>query len=741
MTDPILEHVFQLALDHQAAERRDEAETLYRAILDLQPHHALANHALGVLRLEDAPPAQALPWLGTALRQDPSQLLYWHTYIDALHRAGQTQAALEVLELGRRHGLAGQEAPTLETAAPTPGAPTSSRSPKPSQKKRRKPDSSRREPRHRTDQSSPAEQRRLNELYQARRLPDVIAAAADLIQRYPGDLFAWKTYANVMAELNPGEDALNALRQAIELDPRDALLHNWQGVVLKQLGRHEEAAAAYRRAIEVDPNYAKAYNNLGNLLRVHGRASEAEASFRQALALQPNLAAIHSNLGNVLGDLGRLDEAVSCYRQALALRPADRAAYSNLLFAFAYTGSADPMAVRHESEGWERAVLSEPERLRADERRFDIRPIGDRPLRVGLLSAEFGQHAVAHFLLSWMRARDPKRLSLRLYPTMTRPPSETAVFEALADSWTPVTGLSDAEAADRLRADALDILIDTSGHTSNNRLGIIAHRAAPVQCHYIGYFATTGLSRMDYFLADANLIPPELDGQFTEQVWRLPRPWLAYTPLAGAPEPSHRADDGTLWLGSFNNLNKVGDDSLHLWAQVLHALPQAQLLLKDVKGEEAAIQVRVRDTLAAAGIDIARVHFAGRVPDWRDHMARYDQIDIALDTVPLNSGTTAFEALWMGVPLVTLAGHWMGGRMGAAILAGIGRSEWVAADAQGYVDRVVALARDTETRRAVRSQQREQMRASPLCDGHDLARTLDAAFRQMLEQALARRGE
>ncbi|WPL13863.1 MULTISPECIES: O-linked N-acetylglucosamine transferase, SPINDLY family protein [Thiorhodovibrio] len=296
-------------------------------------------------------------------------------------------------------------------------------------------------------------------------------------------------------------------------------------------------------------------------------------------------------------------------------------------------------------------------------------------------------------------------------------------------------GLSDDQAAERLRADQLDILIETSGHTEDNRLGILARRVAPVQAHYVGYFASTGLSAMDYFIGDNVLIPPEHDGHFVEQVWRLPRTRYAYDPMNQCPEPRWQPDpDGRLWLGSFNNLAKVRAQSLALWAQAMHALPEAMLLLKDKKADDPLVQARILEAMHSHGISRERIGFFSRTPSWSEHMALYNHIDIALDTIPFNSATTACDALWMGTPLVTLLGDQLAGRQAASILTGLGRSKWIARDADEFVAIVTALARDTKQRRHIRATQREQMQASELCDGKGLARALEQSFEQMFRR-------
>lgn len=550
----------------------------------------------------------------------------------------------------------------------------------------------------------------------------------------PNYLDAHQNLANLLTRTGRLNEVVPVYRQALKIQPGAAALHFHLGNALQWLGRLNEAEASYQRALELSPDFAEALNSLGILYVAKGRLSEAEAIYRRALTLKPDLAEAYNNLGSVLRDLGRLAEAESSHRQALALRPHKHEAYCNLLFTLAYTAHRSPAEIRRESEGWEQAIVSAEARQAAHQQRFSLASRHHRRLRVGLLSAELGQHAVAYFLLPWLRALDSKRIELHLYPTRARVEPQVAAFQALDASWTPLLGLSDTEAAERIRADQIDVLIETSGHTTDNRLGIIARRAAPVQCTYIGYFATTGLTEMDYFLADDTLIPPELDEHFTEQVWRLPRPWVAYDPLETAPEPTWQPDpNGTVWLGSFNKLTKIREDCLDLWASVLRALPEAKLLLKDAKSADPGTQQRIRTHLSGRGIDEARVVFAGRDPSWQAHMAQYGRLDLALDPIPMTGGSTAFDALWMGLPLVTLAGDRLLGRQGAAALAGLGRSEWIARDAQDYVDIAVALARDGQARRQIRATQREQMHHSPLCDGAGLARALEDACEAMFD--------
>ncbi|MBI4938222.1 MAG: tetratricopeptide repeat protein, partial [Nitrosomonadales bacterium] len=493
-----------------------------------------------------------------------------------------------------------------------------------------------------------------------------------------------------------------------------------------------------REALALKPDYAEAHVNLGNVLQAQGKLDEAVESYRRALQSNPALADAHVNLGNALSEQGRLAEAVASYREALALKPNLTEALSNLLYLYAFTRLASPGQERDLAARWEYAALSDSERATAHQRfsgRSDRSPRTGRKLRVGVVSAELGQHSVAEFLEPFLEQVDRSRFHISLYPTTARPEPRAARFRELADEYKPLVWVPDREAAGLIRSDRIDILIDTTGHMKGCRLGIFAHRAAPVQCHYIGYHGTTGLTEMDWYIADGVLLPPAYDAHFCEHIWRLPRLRMAYRGDASLPESRWKPDpEGIIWLGSFNNLSKVSEQTLDLWARVMNALPQSRLLLKDIKTADPFIRQRIHSVLSRHGISGERIELAAWAPGWSAHMALYDRLDIALDTRPLNGETTAFDALWMGVPLVALEGDWIGGRQASTILAALGKPEWVAHDEAEYVAIVAALARDKAGRLSLRASQRALMAGSPLCDAQGLARILEAAFEEMFDR-------
>jgi predicted O-linked N-acetylglucosamine transferase (SPINDLY family) len=479
--------------------------------------------------------------------------------------------------------------------------------------------------------------------------------------------------------------------------------------------------------------------NLGNAYRQLGLLNDAVSSYQHAIFLAPDEANLHSTLAYTFTEQGKLQQAEKSFQKAIACRPASAAAYSGMLYFYAFTRHISPAAERTLAEGWEKAMLSESERAAARKRAppgsgaFSVRSRQGRPLRLGIVSAELGSHTVGHFLLPLLRQLDRSRFHLSLFPILSQSGASAQQFIDLADSYISLTELSDSAAADRIRLEQIDVLMDTTGHTLGGRLGIFAHRAAPVQCTYIGYWGTTGLTEMDWSISDPHE-PASMDAHFSEGMWRMPRLIHCYQGEHSLPESGWVPDqNGTIWLGSFNKSSKIREQTLALWAQVLHALPQAKLIFEDGARYAEETHQRILNTLSAQGVAEDRVTFVPFVPGHERHMVLYDRLDIALDTIPFNSGTTAFDALWMGVPLVTLEGNWSGGRMASSILKSFGRTEWIARDEAEYVSIVSTLAGDVEGRKSQRKSQRSRMLLSPLCDAKATARSMEDALEGMYD--------
>ena len=553
---------------------------------------------------------------------------------------------------------------------------------------------------------------------------------------------AYNNLGNTLQELGRLDEAETLYWRALTIKPNYTEAHYNLGNTLQELGRLDEAETLYRQALMIKPDYAEAYNNLGLTLNDLGCLDEVETSYRRALEIKPDYAEAHYNLGITLNDLGRLDEAEASYRRALEIKPDYAVAHSNLLFLYAYHSLLNPHEYLAQARSWEQACLTVEDRHTAHHRVFQPPPLAGRRLRVGYVSGDYRQHAVSYFIEQLFSHHDQARIELFAYSTRGQGDAVTGRLQALTEHWVSLVGMPDAASRERIEADGIDVLIDLSGHTAHNRLGIFVHRAAPVQAHYLGYFASTGLTEMDYWIGDAILTPAETDSHFSERVWRLPRVWVSYDGKVDAPVPAWRpSQDGTVWLGSFNNLGKLTPATLALWAKLLHALPEGKLLLKTKELSDMSNRQRILDSMSGHGILPHRIELQDRsaTSDWSAHMAYYDRLDIALDSVGgVGGGTTTCDALWMGVPVIALEGDRMGSRMTASMLNAIGRTEWIAGSEEDYIDKVVALARNVEQRKALRFSQRNRMAASPLCDARGLAMSLENAYFEMFERWLAR---
>ena len=493
-----------------------------------------------------------------------------------------------------------------------------------------------------------------------------------------------------------------------------------------------------RQVLNADPMHFDALHLLGVITNQSGDGERDIGLIGNAIQQNPQHPYAHNNLGLALEAQGKLDEAMASYRRALEVKPDYAQAYSNLLLLHAYHATLEPAAYLLLARGWELACVPALEREVAGKRSFKCPPLAGRRLKIAYVSGDFRQHAVSYFIEQLFACHDRARVELYAYSTDGTRDAITERIQAMVEHWLPVAGLSDTALRERIEADGIDVLIDLSGHTAHNRLGVFARRAAPVQVHYLGYFASTGLSEMDYFIGDAVLTPPEMDKHFTEQVWRLPRIRASYDGKADAPKPDWRPDPaGTIRVGSFSNLGKLTTETFALWSKVLHALPHGQLLLKTKELTDAGNRQRILDAMAAQGIPPERIELQSSeiTPGWREHMAYYNRLDIALDPVGAHGGyTTSCDALWMGVPVITLEGDRMATRMTASILSAIGHPEWIAHSEADYVDKVVALARDVEQRQALRSLQRERMAGSSLCDAKGLASRLEDSYCEMFER-------
>lgn len=557
-------------------------------------------------------------------------------------------------------------------------------------------------------------------------------------------LAAAPTHARANAQMGLLLHQHGAHAQAIEhfdtsLRTDEAQADVWtnRGEAARSLDRLDDAESCFRRALRHKPDCAITCNNLGLVLYRRGRLSEAEAAYRQAISIAPGRAKTWANLANVLRDWMRFDEAEAALRKAIELEPDGNISRSNLVFLLGYRSEEAPGEIYAEARQFQVPATSNPTPL-------TVRPMtGNRRLRIGYVSPDFRSHSVATFIEPVLAAHDSGRVEVFCYANVPRPDEVTERLRSRVGAWHSIYTLNDQAATSLIRSHQLDVLVDLAGHTAGNRLGIFALRAAPVQACYLGFFATTGLRTMDYWITDEVLHTTDYRDLFVEQLWRLPRCWLAYQPPADAPPPDVAPNREEIVFGSFNQILKVTPATVQLWTSVLERVPHSRLLLKTKSLADADARDRLIAQFVQRGITADRVALLPAVRSRQDHLASYANVDIALDTFPYSGGTTTCEALWMGVPVVTLAGGTMPSRMSTSILRAAGFANGCAHSAEEFLEIAVRLAaehraRTVEERRAFRAQQREQVAKSSLCDGPALAHALENAYAQMLIEHLDR---
>jgi protein O-GlcNAc transferase len=562
------------------------------------------------------------------------------------------------------------------------------------------------------------------------RLDEAVVSLRRALDIRPDYVNALYNLGNILWRRGDLAEAIICYERALSLKPNFVEALNNLGAVLAELGRPADAVNAYRQALALKPDFAHAHNNLGNALMDQGLLDEAMASFARALAHKPDYTDVYSNVGLALTDQGRLDDAIASFEQALALKPDYTDAHSNLLMSQHY---ADSVSNAERLAAARRFNDSLKERTPA--RNFVNDPARARRLRIGYVSGDFREHPVGYFLARVLEAHDRAAVETFCYSNALKADAMTLRLQSAAGHWRGIAGMADADAAAMIIGDRIDILVDLAGHTGKNRLPLFALRPAPVQASWLGYYGTTGLDAMDYLLMDEAAVPLGEERDYSETVMRVPFGRFCYAPPDYAPAlgDSPSLQKGFVTFGSFNNLTKMGPKVVALWADVLRAAPGSRLLLKWKSLDDSHVRQGVLATFEAAGIAAERLELRGFSPH-AEMLAQYNEIDVALDPFPFGGGLTSCEALWMGVPVVTLPSDRPASRQTAGFLGLVGLGDCIAASQQDYVACAVAMAGDRGRLSELRHMLRPRMAASPLCDGALFTPTLEAAYRQMWTQ-------
>jgi predicted O-linked N-acetylglucosamine transferase (SPINDLY family) len=556
------------------------------------------------------------------------------------------------------------------------------------------------------------------------RFPEAIAAFRVALQGRPLDAEIHSNLGDALCQSGDPKTALAACQTALDLQPGFAPAHNNLGNALRALGQFEAALAAYRRALQLQPDYAEAHNNFGAVLSDRFENEAAVEAFQLALQRKPELVSAHNNLACALTHLGRFDEAVTSYRRAMALLPEDASLHSNLIYGQQFIPDLDPNLLVEEQARWNErhaqplAASILPHAHLADP---------DRRLKVGYVSPDFREHPVAFFLAGLFAAHDRTQFETHCYASVHRPDAVTTRLRESADEWHEVAALSHGRLAEKIRADGIDILVDLSMHSAENRLPVFARKPAPVQVSWLAYPGTTGLETIDYRLTDATMEPPQGEAPTTmEHAVHLPDAWCCYEPIGPFPDvgPLPAIGIGHVTFGSFSKTSRLNDHVLQCWARLARRIPEARWLIlhPEDRGRE-----RVRQFF---GKFASQVEFATHRP-WGDYLQLFRRVDLSLDTFPANGMTATCHALWMGTPVVTLAGSSPISRVGASLLSTVGLPELVGSSANDYVEIAATLAGDLPRLAELRATLRDRMQRSPLMDAPRFARNVEAAYRAM----------
>jgi protein O-GlcNAc transferase len=709
---------FAEGLKHHREGRLADAERLYRRALAGDAEHAHALHYLGVVAHYSGHSTDALQMMRQSLRLAPEVGEFHLNLGDVLHALGQYRSAekcyIRAEKLSVAQAIVAAKLGMLMF--------------------------------------------RQGKVQDARGHFERAASAA------PGDADLHCSLGTVLAQLRRSGPARVSCRRAIAISPAHADAWNTLAVVEQGGGRYAAAVVGYRRCLACFPDKAAALANLGLALasagqtsgavpmfrrslavfptatgalsnfalarHQEGSAGDAEALLRRALASEPRNVEALNNLGRVLNAVGKFREAQAAYRSVITQDPENASAHSNLLLSLCYDPDTSSTKIFAEARKWE-AAHAAPYYAHAPIHRRT--PERDRRLRVGYLSADFRNHPVARNVVGLLEHHDRAAFDIICYAELSQPADEmTDRIRKLSDGWRPTAGLTDVEAAQTVASDGIDVLVTLAAHTGHSRLLVAAHRPAPVQVSFHAV-TTTGLRAMDAWLTDAILHPVDNEEEFTEKLIRLPCFYLHMPPPASpdvADPPSARRP--YVSFGSCNNPAKLNDSVIDAWAQILRAVPRSRLILKYRNWfNDPTLAQRIRRRFSDRGVGPDQIELRGGDIAQDKHLAIFDDIDIALDTFPFNGSTTTFEALWMGVPVVSLSGRRFVGRVGASVLGALGVSELVADTVEGYVRVAADLARSPERLLELRRSLRSRLTTSRLCDPAAHARSVESAYRSL----------
>jgi len=744
-----LPQALQLAVQHHQAGDLQQALTIYQKILQVEPNHSDALHLSGLVAYQSKNYHEALELIQKAIHVNAAEANFHNSLGSVLQKLGDLEKSAECFQkaltlqpqearfhynLGVVLKLQGATAPALVSF-------------------------------QQALTLNPNYAEALNGLAHLLREQGQFTKAIEYLQQalnlQPRFAEAHNNLGMVFFEQDKLEEATRCYQLAISINPNFAEFHNNLGNVLKQQGKLTEAMncyqhalmlspqlpelhynlgsvwltknqwsqaiACFQQALDLNPNYAEAYNNLGIAFWNQSKLSEAIASYQHALVLRPQWAQAYNNLANALKDRGLIHEAIAAYQKALEIAPTDVIIHSNFLYALNFSTNYDAAAIfaAHQQFGQRHAAS-------ASQRHLNDTQISRR-LKIGYLSADFRRHPVAYFIEPILANHHSQQFEIYCYYNSLQFDEITHRLQQKVAHFRSCVQLSDEALAEQIRQDQIDILVDLSGHIADHRILVLASKPAPIQVTYLGYPNTTGLTAIDYHLTDSYIDPEGLTESFHSEVpVRLPGSYYCYRPPLESPVvnelPALR--NGYVTFGSLNSYAKLNPETLARWAEILRALPNSKLVMMTQSLEDSLTRQALEQHFKSLGISSSRLQL-GSTPSPEETLKVYHQIDIALDTYPFNGATTTCEALWMGVPVVTLVGQTHVARVGLSLLATVGLLELITRTPQEYVSTCLKLAKNLTALQELRANLRSQMQSSLLMDAPVFTRQLETIYRRM----------
>lgn len=565
------------------------------------------------------------------------------------------------------------------------------------------------------------------------RLDLAIPAVQEVLRQDPGHVEANRVMGLAHLQQGQVQQGMPFIERAISLAPQRGDLHSFLGSGWAMVGQWDRAIQSFDRALELDPRDAQTHALLATCLLQRQDLDGAEEHYRAALEINPKHAEARTNYGTIFTSTGRPNQAAEVLRQAARDHPTHPGVMTNYCVALNYADGVDPQEIRQAHARYGQILMALPGGPPMQPGQFLNSRDSERKIRVGVLSSDLFDHSVAYFVRPMLSERDRSKVEYYLYSAGPKADAITALLRDSSDAWRDVSRMNDQQLVAQVRSDNVDILIELSGQTQRNRLAAVRLRGAPIQATYIGYPNTTGVPTIDYRIVDSLTDPPGAEAQAVEKLVRLDPCFLCYWPREDAPIPGPAPvlRNGHITFGTFNSIKKLAPSVIALWCRLLREVPDSRLIIKSAGFNSEAACRHFDAIFDAEGIAQDRVELRDRIDDKLDHLAAYDEIDIGLDTFPYNGTTTTCEALWMGVPVVSLVGQLHAGRVGLSLLSAIGHPELAAPTPDAYIQTAAALARDHARVAELHRTLRDTVRGSALCDAKAYARRFESTLRDL----------